>query len=300
MTSTTGSFDEQFQAARDPRDPIPTPWESFSAIAELVYRRKVGVIVEHGTPEASLGTDLAIYAAEAGIPTLLCTPHRPLQVPPLLLVDTHDHPSASRINDRLQTQHRGREFEFLVVEHYERMSPEEYPFVDRYDPIDDLDYERPTAADELLQSVRRIKTSFPSLFTTALPTTPDTSRSLLQSFDIDHPAAVLTDACKPVLALQRTDLRTIQARVELSSSPGPQLVTLSWPTVPAMRTMAELRHALTVYGAPGDKERFDAELDTVTLDDLGQISSIVQVYRQQVIQKTATAILPAQHTDEQD
>ncbi|MEU9858643.1 hypothetical protein [Streptomyces sp. NPDC047974] len=300
MTSTIGSFDEQSQTSRDPQDPIPTPWESFSAIAELIYRHKVGVVVERGTPETSLGTDLAVYAAEAGIPTLLCTLRRPPHVPPLLLVDTLAHPTSSRINDRLQAQHRGKEFGFLVVEDYERMRPDEYPYVDRYDPIDDLDYEPPTPAEELLRAVQMLRTSVPSLFTTALPTTPDTSRSLLEAFPAEHPASVLTDACKPVLTLHRTDLRTVQARVDLSSTPGAQLVTLLWPTVPAMRTLAELRQSLTAYGAAGDRNRFDTELDAVALDDLEQISGIVQTYRQRVIQRTAAAILPAQATDDPD
>lgn len=300
MTSSAGFSDEQPQAPRDPRDPIPTPWEPFSAVAELVHRRKVGVVMEHATPEASLGTELALYAAEVGIPTLLYAPRRPPQVPSLLLVDTIAHPTASLINERLQAQHRGREFEFLVVEHYERMSPDEYPVVDQYDPLDDLDHEPPTPADELLRSVQLIRTNFPSLFTTALPAAPDTSRSLLQTFDIDHPAAVLTDACKPVLTLHRTDLRTVQARVELGSHPGPQLVTLPWPAAPNMRTLAELRRALTAYGAADERARFDAELDTVDLDDLDQFSELVQTYRQRVIQKAVTAILPPQHTDGQD
>ncbi|MGW5003128.1 hypothetical protein ACWEP8_36360 [Streptomyces hydrogenans] len=300
MTSTIGSFDEQSQTSRDPQDPIPTPWESFSAIAELIYRHKVGVVVERGTPETSLGTDLAVYAAEAGIPTLLCTQRRPPHVPPLLLVDTHAHPTSSRINERLQAQHQGKEFGFLVVEDYERMSPDEYPYVNRYDPIDDLDYEPPTPAEELLRAVQMLRTSVPSLFTTALPTTPDTSRSLLETFPAEHPASVLTDACKPVLTLHRTDLRTVQARVDLSSTPGAQLVTLLWPTVPAMRTLAELRQSLTAYGATGDRDRFDTELDAVALDDLDQISGIVQTYRQRVIQRTAAAILPAQATDDPD
>ncbi|WP_226652353.1 hypothetical protein [Streptomyces hydrogenans] len=215
-------------------------------------------------------------------------------------MDTHAHPTSSRINERLQAQHRGKEFGFLVVEDYERMSPDEYPYVDRYDPIDDLDYEPPTPAEELLRAVQMLRTSVPSLFTTALPTTPDTSRSLLETFPAEHPASVLTDACKPVLTLHRTDLRTVQARVDLSSTPGAQLVTLLWPTVPAMRTLAELRQSLTAYGAAGDRDRFDTELDAIALDDLDQISGIVQTYRQRVIQRTAAAILPAQATDEPD
>ncbi|GHF98502.1 hypothetical protein [Streptomyces hydrogenans] len=298
MTSAIGPFDERSQPSRDPREPIPTPWESFSAVAELVHRRKVGVVVELGTPEASLGTDLAVHAAEVGIPTLLCAPCRPPHVPSLLMVDTDARPTASRVNEHLQAHHRGREFEFLVVEHYDRMSPDEYPYAERYDPIDDLDHEPLTPADELLRSVQLIRTSFPSLFTTALPSTPDTSRSLLQTLDIDHPASVLTDACKPVLTLHRTDLRTVQARIELSSHPGPQLVTLPWPTIPAMRTLAELRQALTAHGAADDRVLLDADIDGVDLDDLDRIRGIVRVYRQRVIQKAATAILPSPHTDE--
>ncbi|WP_226652599.1 hypothetical protein [Streptomyces hydrogenans] len=102
-------------------------------------------------------------------------------------MDTHAHPTSSRINERLQAQHRGKEFGFLVVEDYERMSPDEYPYVDRYDPIDDLDYEPPTPAEELLRAVQMLRTSVPSLFTTALPTTPDTSRSLLRPFPPNTP-----------------------------------------------------------------------------------------------------------------
>ncbi|GHI25604.1 hypothetical protein Shyd_69750 [Streptomyces hydrogenans] len=74
-----------------------------------------------------------------------------------------------------------------MVEDYERMSPDEYPYVDRYDPIDDLDYEPPTPAEELLRAVQMLRTSVPSLFTTALPTTPDTSRSLLRPFPPNTP-----------------------------------------------------------------------------------------------------------------
>ncbi|GHI20506.1 hypothetical protein Shyd_18770 [Streptomyces hydrogenans] len=301
MTSTIGSFDEQSQTSRDPQDPIPTPWESFSAIAELIYRHKVGVVVERGTPETSLGTDLAVYAAEAGIPTLLCTPRRPPHVPPLLLVDTHAHPTSSRINERLQAQHRGKEFGFLVVEDYERMSPDEYPYVGTGTTRSTTWTTNPPRRRKSCCGPSRC--SGPACLPCSpplLPTTPDTSRSLLETFPAEHPASVLTDACKPVLTLHRTDLRTVQARVDLSSTPGAQLVTLLWPTVPAMRTLAELRQSLTAYGAAGDRDRFDTELDAIALDDLDQISGIVQTYRQRVIQRTAAAILPAQATDEPD
>ncbi|MEU2250610.1 hypothetical protein [Streptomyces sp. NPDC019224] len=296
-TDDAGIFDEQPRTSRDPRDPIPSPWESFSAIAELVHRRKVGVIAEHGTSEASLGTDLAVYAAQAGIPTLLCSARRPPQAPPLLRVDTRAHPTPAHINDLLRTPHRGRELGFLVIESYERLRSDEQPAPDRYDPVDDLDYEPPTAAEQLLRSVQLILPGFPSLFTTLVPSPPDPTRPSMESFGIDHPASVLTDACKPVLMLRRTDPHAVQARIELGSHPGPQLVTIPWPAQPAMRTLHELRHALSLYGAAEDRARFDADISAVDLDDLDQLSDIVRTYRQRV-KRQASMTLPAQQSDE--
>ncbi|MFF8840485.1 hypothetical protein [Streptomyces sp. NPDC015130] len=51
---------------------------------------------------------------------------------------------------------------------------------------------------------------------------------------------------------------------------------------PRMRTLAELREALTAHGFAGDRQEFDAELGAVDLDDLTRVREIVQAYRHRV------------------
>lgn len=53
--------------------------------------------------------------------------------------------------------------------------------------------------------------------------------------------------------------------------------------VPPMRTLAELREALTAHGFPGDRQQFDTELGAVDLDDLTRVREITQAYRHRVL-----------------
>lgn len=53
--------------------------------------------------------------------------------------------------------------------------------------------------------------------------------------------------------------------------------------VPSMRTLAELREALTAYGFPGDRQQFETELGAVDLDDLTRVREITQAYRHRVL-----------------
>ncbi|MFF5859568.1 hypothetical protein ACFY8B_28825 [Streptomyces sp. NPDC012751] len=53
--------------------------------------------------------------------------------------------------------------------------------------------------------------------------------------------------------------------------------------VPPMRTLAELRAALRVWGFPGDLESFERELADADLDDLTRVRGIVQAYRHRVM-----------------
>lgn len=53
--------------------------------------------------------------------------------------------------------------------------------------------------------------------------------------------------------------------------------------VPPMRTLAELRTALGVWGIPGDLERFERELADADLDDLTRVREITQAYRHRVL-----------------
>ncbi|MFD8851864.1 hypothetical protein [Streptomyces sp. NPDC059604] len=53
--------------------------------------------------------------------------------------------------------------------------------------------------------------------------------------------------------------------------------------VPPMRTLAELRTALGVWGFPGDLQRFERELADADLDDLTRVRGITQAYRHRVM-----------------
>jgi hypothetical protein len=50
-----------------------------------------------------------------------------------------------------------------------------------------------------------------------------------------------------------------------------------------MRTLAELRTALSLYGFDGDPAAFERELAAADLDDLTAVRGIVQAYRHRVI-----------------
>ncbi|MFI5621793.1 hypothetical protein [Streptomyces sp. NPDC051567] len=52
---------------------------------------------------------------------------------------------------------------------------------------------------------------------------------------------------------------------------------------PPMGTLRELRAALATWGFPGDRDRFEAELDAADLDDLTRVREITQAYRHRVL-----------------
>ncbi|MEU6055935.1 hypothetical protein ABZ829_36590 [Streptomyces xanthochromogenes] len=52
---------------------------------------------------------------------------------------------------------------------------------------------------------------------------------------------------------------------------------------PPMGTLAELREALSSWGFPGDRQRFEAELDALDLDDLTKVRELTQAYRHRVL-----------------
>ncbi|MET9366065.1 hypothetical protein ABZX93_34915 [Streptomyces sp. NPDC006632] len=52
---------------------------------------------------------------------------------------------------------------------------------------------------------------------------------------------------------------------------------------PPMRTLAELRTALGVWGIPGDLAKFEEELADADLDDLTRVREITQAYRHRVL-----------------
>lgn len=52
---------------------------------------------------------------------------------------------------------------------------------------------------------------------------------------------------------------------------------------PPMGTFAELREALSTWGFPGDRQRFEEELDAADLDELTQVREITQAFRHRVL-----------------
>ncbi|MEU2431661.1 hypothetical protein ABZ611_19455 [Streptomyces sp. NPDC007861] len=197
----------------------------------MTFRRKVGVVVERGTAEAAVGRDVAVHAAEQGIRTLLYTAHPPASSPDPLVIDPTPHPTAQHVMDRVARPPHGRQMGLVVLEGYERLRPRERYIPDQYDPIDDLDHEPPTEAEELLWSLREIAISTPLLLTTAVAAQPDVSRPLDQWLDVSHPAVVLTEICEPVITLHRSSDRIVDAQLQLGAyGLHGRRVALEWAT----------------------------------------------------------------------
>lgn len=214
----------------EPKAPLPTPWPEFTEAADLVFRHKVGLIAGHGTREADIGRDIALHTVAHGITTLLYTQHPPAERPAHLVVDQIPHPTPEHIKDRMKYPVRGQRPELVVIDRYERLRPEERHVPEQYDPIDDLDYVPLTDGQQLLWSVRDIHIDVPLLLTTTVWTEPDVSQPLDQWLNHDHPAVVLTEICKPVILLHRTDSQTVEGRVEMSpSAPGGHRIPMQWP-----------------------------------------------------------------------
>lgn len=57
---------------------------------------------------------------------------------------------------------------------------------------------------------------------------------------------------------------------------------------PPMRTLRELREALSTWGFPGDREKFEEELDGIDLDDLTRVREVAQAYRHRIALKYST------------
>lgn len=55
------------------------------------------------------------------------------------------------------------------------------------------------------------------------------------------------------------------------------------PATPPMSTLRELRAALAAWGPPGDLEKFEEELASVSLDDLQAVRDVITAYRHRVV-----------------
>ncbi|WP_328733686.1 hypothetical protein [Streptomyces bobili] len=62
---------------------------------------------------------------------------------------------------------------------------------------------------------------------------------------------------------------------------------------PPMRTLAELREALSTWGFPGDRQEFEAELNAIELDNLTRVREITQAYRHRVLLRYSPGAMAA-------
>ncbi|MFD7922502.1 hypothetical protein ACFV3R_25160 [Streptomyces sp. NPDC059740] len=195
---------------------IPTPWPQLTELAAITYRYKAGFVAERGSREAKIGRDIAVHAAEAGIPTVLFTGYPPARVPETLLIDTKPNPTPDDINARGRTLIRGRMPELLVVERFERIgtSHPEQPVLeaDSEEEREDLSW-----GDRLMWAVRDVHLDYPSIYTT-VANKVDPTRPLLKSVEsTDHPGMVMTDVCRPVLMVRRSGPTTVDVRFEVDA-----------------------------------------------------------------------------------
>ncbi|MFE9888464.1 hypothetical protein [Streptomyces scopuliridis] len=162
---------------------------------------------------------------------------RPATVPDGLVVDETPNPTAADVIAWAKRLIGGRKPGFIVIERYERLHPVPRRPVDLDDPIDDPcddPDEPPSWGDQLMWSVRDIRTDIPMLFTTVVTSAPDLSLRLPQWLHVDHPAMVMSDVCKPTLVLLRRDSLTVEARLEvdpLDYRAGDRLL-LDWAPLP--------------------------------------------------------------------
>ncbi|MGN9763041.1 hypothetical protein [Streptomyces sp. SD31] len=62
---------------------------------------------------------------------------------------------------------------------------------------------------------------------------------------------------------------------------------------PPMRTLAELREALSTWAFPGDRQAFEEELDAIELDDLTRVREITQAYRHRILMRYEAGAMTA-------
>ncbi|MCX4523938.1 hypothetical protein ACIRQO_36460 [Streptomyces anulatus] len=216
-----------------PEIPIPTPWPALTEIADLLYWHKVGIVAQRGTREAKVGRDVAVHAAQAGVPTLLYTGYPPDSQHEWLAVDETPRPTVDQVNMRAKQPINGKQPRFVVIERYERLAlpPARPASVEADDCWDDADPETALSwGDRLVDTVRHIRVKMPMLLTAVMDVEPDLSRRMCTYLHRDHPAEVMTDICVPTIVVHRTGPRTVKASMDVSSETyvGPQDLDLLW------------------------------------------------------------------------
>ncbi|UNO38360.1 hypothetical protein [Streptomyces sp. MST-110588] len=207
---------ETVDDVREAAETVPTPWPGLTPLADLSFRHKAGIVAQRGSREAKVGRDIAVHAARAGTPVVLFTGYPPATRPASLFIDMTPTPTAAHINLSAQRLIAGRKPRLIVIERFERLSqdtPEPQWDDAPGDPVEDPASE--SWGDRLMWTVRDIRVEIPTLFTTVVDPVPDLTRPLFKWLDVDHPAMVMTDVCKPTLVVARTGPEAVEGRLEV-------------------------------------------------------------------------------------
>lgn len=216
------SYIEDLQSGRSRF--LPLPWPAAEQIIRLGYRRKVGLVAQRGTHEATVGRQIAAHIADHVGHVLLCTAYPPEKRDRLHVLDELKL-TPDMVNDKVRRLIRaGTAPVLIVVERYERM---------RLDSKDD----ETSPGDELMWCGRRVEGQYedlniPSVFTTVVDREPVMDRWVRDWAGVDAPANVMTDFCRSVLLLRRLDGQQVRVRVELDSDEyqHPRVDDVDWPS----------------------------------------------------------------------
>ncbi|MEU5299501.1 hypothetical protein ACH4YO_00540 [Streptomyces noursei] len=236
IDSSGASVTEQLRRHRDEAATlVPTPWPDLTQLAELNFRHKAGIIAQRGTREAKVGRDVAVHAANAGLPVVLFTGYPPSTQPRTLVVKETPDPTDSHVNAAAKIHIEGRTPRLIVIERYERLTREPHqPYGEpMHDPVDDVSEEE-SWGDRLMWTVRNIRVDIPVLLTTVVDEVPDLAWPLGRWLHIDHPANVMTDVCKPTIVLARSSPESVEARLEVDPHEyrSGERSTLAWKPLP--------------------------------------------------------------------
>lgn len=202
---------------------LPLPWPAAEQTIRLGYRRKVGLVAQRGTHEATVGRQIATHIADHAGHVLLCTAYPPEKRDRLHILDELKL-TPDMVNDKVRRLIRaGTAPALIVIERYERMR------------LDGKDNDT-SRGDELMWCGRRVDgryddLSIPIVFTTVVDRKPVMDRRVRDWAGIDAPANVMTDFCRSVLLLRRIDGQQVRVRVELDSDEyqHPRVDDLDWP-----------------------------------------------------------------------
>jgi hypothetical protein len=204
---------------------LKTPWPDLDCLVGLEERRRVGLVAQRGTREATVGRRIAIHVAETQGHVLLCTSFPPDPLPERLHVEPEMMLTPEHVNAAVRRLIRaGTRPVLIVIERYERLRLDERPEGDRrYDEIE-------RCAHEIRSSPNGV--DVPCLYTTTTDREPDLSRRILDWAGVNSPGGIMTDFCRTLLVLRRLDRQQVEVRIELDrvTYRHPEILAIDLPS----------------------------------------------------------------------